>query len=173
MYLLIISILLLLLVVAAWQDFQRYQIANQLVFSGAALGILLNSLLPAGLGISESLLGWGVGLLLLLPFYLLCVMAAGDVKLLAMVGAFLGPQAMVNVLLYVFLTGGVLAIAIGWHRGVLRECWYAIWQKLFPFARRRLRTDSASHGVTKDAKKVPYGIAISVGTAIFLISTIN
>lgn len=173
MHLLSISILLLLLSVAAWQDFQRYHIANQLVFFGAVVGILLNVLLPAGLGISDALLGWSVGLLLLLPFYLLRLMAAGDVKLLAMVGAFLGPQAMVNVILYVFLAGGVLAVAIAWHRGILKNLFYFICHKFLLFAPDWLRLDPASQKVTKDANKMPYGVAIAAGTAIFLVSTIN
>jgi prepilin peptidase CpaA len=168
-YLLVITILLLLLFVAAWQDFNSYHISNLLVIPGAALGVLLNAIPPEGLGIFESLLGWIVGLLLLMPFYLLRVMAAGDVKLMAMVGAFLGSQAMIDVLLYVFLAGGVLALSVAWYRGALKRLFYNTLIMLSSVAPRRFQLDpSLNVGAIIDTNKLPYGVAIAAGTAIFL-----
>ena len=171
MYLLAITILLLLLSIAAWQDFRDYHIKNLLVLPGAVLGIFMNAILPEGLGIVGSLLGCGVGLLLLLPFYLLRVMAAGDVKLMAMVGAFLGPHVMIDVLLYVFLAGGVLALGVAWCQGALKRLFYNTLTILFSFTPKRMQLDSPSHMAgTKNANKLPYGVAIAAGTAIFLVT---
>ena len=60
------------------------------------------------------LAGLALGLLLLLPLYLLGACGAGDVKLMAMTGAFLGPQDALGAILMTFLAGGLLA-ALHWH----------------------------------------------------------
>lgn len=176
MSLIIICILLLLLSMAAYQDIRSYRIGNVLVVSGALLGVLLNAFLPTGIGLYQSLVGWGVGLLLLLPLYLLRAMGAGDVKLMAMVGAFLGPQAIMVTLLYVLLTGGILSICVAMYRGVLKKLFYStqviiveFMTNLFTPKSKRLPNALSFAGITQDATaKMPYGVAIAVGTATFL-----
>jgi len=172
-----ISVLLLLLFTAAWQDLRSYHIRNMLVIPGALLGAVLNILLPAGVGAFESLAGWGAGLLLLLPFYVLRSVAAGDVKLMAMVGAFLGPQVMIGLLLYVLLTGGVLALGLAWYRGVLSGLVFNIKMWLLdrvavpPAAGSKYSPTKFSlyEAIPKATGKMPYGVAIAIGTAIFLL----
>tara|TARA_R110002073_G_scaffold119379_5_gene260600 strand:- start:3931 stop:4443 length:513 start_codon:yes stop_codon:yes gene_type:complete len=161
---------------AAYQDIRSYRIGNALVFSGALLGLLLNVFLPTGIGLYQSLAGWGMGLLLLLPLYLLRAMGAGDVKLMAMVGAFLGPQAIMVTLLYVLVTGGVLSICVAIYRGVLKKLFYStkiiiveFITNLFTPKSNRLPNGHSFAGITQDATaKMPYGVAIAVGTATFL-----
>ena len=169
---LIIALLILLLFVAAWQDIRSRRIPNALVFSGAMGGVLLNSLLPqemGGLGVLDSLAGLGIGLALLLPLYLLRAMGAGDVKLMAMTGAFLGVQGTINALLYVLLVGGVLALAVTWHQGNLRRLLRSLKTMLFIGATGgaigNLPTPDA------DLPGMPYGVAIAVGTTAYLAVT--
>ena len=169
---LIIAILILLLLVAAWQDIRSRRIPNVLVFSGAMGGVLLNSLLPqemGGLGVLDSLAGLGIGLALLLPLYLLRAMGAGDVKLMAMTGAFLGVQGTIIALLYVLLVGGVLALAVTWYQGNLRRLLHSLKTMLFIGAARGAigslpAPDAGLPGM-------PYGVAIAVGTAAYLAVT--
>src|SRR5690349_17759206 len=121
-----IGFLLLLLLAAAWSDIRSRRIPNLLVFPGAIIGLLLHALLQqetGGLGILGSLAGLGTGLVLLLPLYLLRIMGAGDVKLMAMTGAFLGAQETVGALLCVLLAGGGLALAAALRHGTLRVLW--------------------------------------------------
>jgi prepilin peptidase CpaA len=56
------------------------------------------------------LYGAAVGLACFMPFYLLRAMGAGDVKLLAAVGAFLGPQGVLYATLFSLLAGGLGAL---------------------------------------------------------------
>jgi prepilin peptidase CpaA len=119
---LIIGLLLSLLFVAAWHDIRSRRIPNTLVLPGAIAGLLLNAMLPhemGGLGIFDSLAGLGLGLVLLLPPYLLRAMGAGDVKLMAMTGAFLGVKGVVGAFMYILLAGGLLALAMAWRQGNL------------------------------------------------------
>jgi prepilin peptidase CpaA len=170
------TVLLLLLCIAAYQDYHSYIISNILVVSGALLGVMLNYFLPAGIGFINSLAGLGVGLLLLLPLYLLRVMGAGDIKLMAMVGAFIGPQAVLISILYIMITGGVLAICVAIYRGVLKSALYRVLGipikfivNLFASKSNHTLNSYLSSEISYGAPvKIPYGIAIAIGTAIFL-----
>ena len=119
--------LVLLLLAVTQQDIRGYRIPNKLVLVGVVLGVALNALLPSGWGFNsaipgglgwlEALKGFGVGLVVLLPMYWLRAMGAGDVKLMAMVGAFLGPGDLLGVVLATFIAGGVIAIVmVVWSR---------------------------------------------------------
>ena len=165
----IICVLLLLLYIAAWQDYKNYHISNLLVFMGALSGISLNVLLTVGIGLVESTAGWGVGLLLLLPFYLLGMMAAGDVKLMAMVGAFLGSHVMVDVLLYVMIAGGFQAVSVACSRSILQKLFSDMLMNLLSSIPKHLPQRSSLNKEAQEALyKLPYGVAIAAGTTIFL-----
>src|SRR5688572_30590119 len=113
------GVLILLLVSAAVIDRRSHRIPNWLVLFGALYGVIYNTLMPTWpqSSILVALAGLGLGLLLFLPLYLLRVMGAGDVKLLSMVGAFLGPDDIVGAALASLLVGGALAIVFVLMRG--------------------------------------------------------
>ena len=46
-------------------------------------------------------------------------MGAGDVKLMAMTGAFLGGRGMMGAFMYILLAGGLLALVMAWRQGRL------------------------------------------------------
>lgn len=169
MHLLTMSILLTLLFIAAWQDYRDYCIKNSLVLSGAVLGILLSIFLPVGMGALESITGWLTGLLLLLPLYLLRMMGAGDVKLMAMVGAFVGTNDTISVFLYTVIAGGIIALVVALQRGVLRRLMdnfiFMLLSALSVNKFKSLKDNfSVSEETPNSAGKLPYGIAIAVGT---------
>lgn len=179
-----IGFLLLLLLAAAWSDIRSRRIPNILVFPGAIIGVLLHALLPqetGGLGVLGSLAGLGTGLALLLPLYLLRVMGAGDVKLMAMTGAFLGTQETVGALLCVLLAGGVLALGAALLEGKLRLLWRNLNVMLLGTLAGGTMTGllvsgKPSEGIGGDhaedtgesAGTLPYGVAIAAGTMVYL-----
>jgi prepilin peptidase CpaA len=79
--------LIVLLCAAAWHDAKSFRIPNAIIVTGVALGIALNSFVPDGLGFTSAALGMLAGLVGLFPLYLLRIWGAGDVKLMAVVGA--------------------------------------------------------------------------------------
>ena len=176
-----IPVLLLcaLLLAASCYDVRSHRIPNWLVAGGAVIALFLHSVLPVGFGfISEapgalgllgSLKGLGLGLALLLPFYLLRAMGAGDVKLMAMVGGFLGVPDVVWALLGTFVAGGVLTLAVGLSRGVLGRTMQNI---RFMITTSAVKMYSGSLPTFDDAPttaaKLPYGIAIALGTMSYL-----
>jgi prepilin peptidase CpaA len=175
MDLLIIGTLIILMLIAAWHDIRHYRIPNALVFPGAVAGVLLHALLPqelGGLGILTSLAGLGVGLAVLLPLYLLRAMGAGDIKLMAMIGAFVGPTDMLNVTLYILLAGGVLTIGVVLLRGKLAKLINNLKiMLLMRLAGSSIASLPATGMLPESAGKLPYGVAIAAGTLVYLAKT--
>jgi prepilin peptidase CpaA len=172
----ITGLLLVLLSAAAWHDVRTYRIPNRLVFAGTIIAVVFNTVAPAeigGLGVLDSIAGLAVGLVALLPLYLLRVMGAGDVKLMAMTGAFLGAEGASAALMCVLLSGGVLALGVALYQGNLLK----LLQKLkvmvyITCAYGSMPGSSVKEGLsghaTESIGKLPYGVAIAVGTAIYL-----
>lgn len=172
MHILQIAILTGLLLFAAWHDSRHFRIPNVLVFPGAIIGVLLNSLLPqdmGGLGMLTALAGLGVGLIILLPLYLLRALGAGDIKLMAMIGAFAGPASMLMITVYILLAGGVLAIGVVLVRGKLSRLMdnfrFMLLMRLAGSTSINLPTTET---IDQSAGKLPYGVAIAAGTLIYL-----
>ena len=75
----------------------------------------------SGHGILFSVEGMGLGFALLLGFYMYGGMGAGDVKLLAAIGAVVGPFNVFVGFLFASLLGGLYAVAVMvWHLGLAR-----------------------------------------------------
>jgi len=124
-------LLFALLAAAVAHDVRARRIPNAIVFPGALAAIALHALLPGGqglfgvpmggLGVLSALGGWALGLAILMPMYALRLMGAGDVKLLAMVGAFVGAGQILAVAIATLLAGGVLAVCWALWQGSLRR----------------------------------------------------
>lgn len=142
------------LAVAVWHDARSMRIPNGAVLAALAAGLVL-ALLPHGLGWASAVLGVTVALGGLLPLYALRVMGAGDVKLLAALGAFTGFPGILHLALYTMLAGGLLAI---------------FWSL---FLRRGAAGRPSPAGVGCAAQpriasqRMPYAIAIAIGMAAF------
>src|SRR5260370_38785861 len=106
----ILALLCAILVIGVYGDIRSHRISNTLSLLGLMAGLGLQYLGNGLHGVTSGLLGAGVGLACFAPFYLLRSMGAGDVKLLAAVGAFLGPQGAFYAALFSLLAGGLRAI---------------------------------------------------------------
>ncbi len=106
-------------------------------------------------------LGLTLGLVLMLPGHLLGATGAGDVKLMAAVGAFLGPALVFRAFLYSALAGGVLAIVVALHRGLLASTLQGTRQLVTAPAGAAEAIASAPR-----ASRFAYGPAIAVGTLV-------
>ena len=95
---------------AAFIDLRDHRIPNALVLGALLTALALQTAAGGWLGLGTGLLGAATGLVCFIPFYLLRGMGAGDVKLLACVGAFLGPKGALLAALAALIAGGVGAI---------------------------------------------------------------
>lgn len=85
------ALVALYIAIAAVVDYRTKKIPNWLTVPAAVLGLAYNSLAPQGLGPVAALLGFAIGFLLLLLPWILGGGGMGDVKMLAALGAWLGP----------------------------------------------------------------------------------
>jgi len=164
--------LALTLVMAVEADLRQNRIPNVVVLLMMCAGVLLNTVGPANgreglfsqfpgaIGAMQALLGVVVGLALFMPMYLGRAMGAGDVKLLAALGAFAGPVEIISLALCILVAGGVLAVArmvwTGKSRAVLGNV------KLVLCGLGGLSGRSFDP-VTQSAERMPYALAFAGG----------
>lgn len=96
---------------AAVLDWRTRILPNSLSLFIAASGLVTQAFVAGGVGVLVGLLGSLVGFLSLLPFHLLRGMAAGDVKLMTAVGAWMSPANAALAVVLTILAGGVLGLA--------------------------------------------------------------
>ncbi|MFL6660288.1 MAG: prepilin peptidase [Massilia sp.] len=158
-------VLLVVLVLASAFDLRRRRIPNRLLALAllAALTLHLASGHPAAL-LSTYLAGFALGLIMFLPLYVMGGMAAGDVKLMATVGAFLGPALVFQASLATYCAGGVLALVMVLHQGRWRTAFANVLVMLQPLLWRRPPTASGAASVGG----MPYAVAITAGTLLVM-----
>ena len=163
------------LAIACWRDFTSRRIPNAVVLIGALSGLLLQTtathgdglfvIVPGGLGGRTAFAGCVVGMLALLPMYAMRVMGAGDVKLMGMVGAFLGPGATLDAVLMTFLSGGILSMVVAARVGVLQAVLCNVRQAVTQSVVSAVWTRRPIVSVTPvAATSLPYAFAITAGT---------
>ncbi|WP_207263143.1 prepilin peptidase [Pseudomonas sp. GW101-3H06] len=159
MELLVSTVVLLgLLGVAVVSDLLHHRIPNSLVLLGLVLGLASQTYSGGVSGLGDSLLGILICFALFLPMYAFGGMAAGDVKLMAMVGSFLPFQFALWAAMFSLMAGGVCGFLIVLFRG----------QLLQTLGRYRLILRAQAYlAPTSDevaGKPFPYSIAILIGT---------
>ena len=102
-------------------DLRVRRVPNALTMTLAMAGVALAAAGLGRLGVSAAIAGWAAGLGLMLPAYLFGATGAGDVKLMAAVGALLGPEGVLWAFLYSAIAGGAIAIIVAALRGRLRQ----------------------------------------------------
>lgn len=152
------GLLLLLLVSAVVSDLRHHRIPNFLILLGLVLG-LVGQVYAFGLwGAGASLLGVLVGFGVFLPLYALGGMAAGDVKLMAMVGGFLGAEGALFASLYSLVVGGLCGLLLMMVHGQLLQTLGRYWLILLARAYMKPAPNEIA------GKPFPYSIAILLGT---------
>jgi prepilin peptidase CpaA len=149
-------------------DLLSRRIPNALTLGGALAGLIYMSLSGGLSGAAFSLGGFGVGLAVFLIPFLLGGFGAGDVKLLAALGAWLGPADAVWLALYTGVAGGVMALAVALVRGYLPTALGNVYLMLTEWRVSGLR---AVPGLTLDTARAPrlaYAVPILVGTMVTL-----
>jgi prepilin peptidase CpaA len=151
-------VLLAVLVLAVSQDLLQHRISNVLTIGTLAAGIGIHWLAHGVDGALHALAGASVGLLCLLPLYLLKGMGAGDVKLLMAAGAFLGPADAFFAALITLVAGAVIALLV-----IIRR--YAGSSISLAMSGNGSAGDSRSQSpvAAATAERFPYAAAIAAG----------
>ena len=107
-------------VAACATDLRARRIPNVLTFGAAATAFVYHAAVAGWPGLGWAAAGWLAGAALFFPIFALRGMGGGDVKLLAALGAWLGPADALFVGLYGAIAGGVMALGVAVARGYLR-----------------------------------------------------
>lgn len=155
---------------AAVIDVFTQKIPNWLTLPSMAVGLCLNCWFFGSTGLFSSAQGLLVGFGLLFLVYRLGGMGGGDVKLLAAVGAFVGPRMVFYSFIWMALVGGVLAILLIAYKKAFGQTLQNLKVLLMGWL---LQTHSGDANLTiknQALLKLPYGVAIALGTilAVFL-----
>jgi prepilin peptidase CpaA len=160
-----------LVLVAAATDVRTRRIPNWLTLSGVCGGLLANWLVGGLSGLKTSAEGLLLGFGVYFALYCLRAMGAGDVKLMAAVGAIVGPQEWFSVFIATAIAGGVLALALiigrGRVRETLRNTFFIAGELVHfraPFNRRKDLDVKDPRALT-----MPHGVAIAAGTIACLL----
>ena len=154
-----------LLTLASWFDLRERRIPNALTVGGVVVALCLR--LTWGWGsVLQGAEGAGFAVLVALAPFTMGFLGGGDVKLLGVVGAFVGVDRLFGALLLVALVGGVLAVL----ESVRRQAFLRAMANIRGFAMQWVLFGRA--GVTPtlaspEAMTVPYGVAIAVGSLVW------
>jgi prepilin peptidase CpaA len=152
---------LLVPVIATYDDLTSHRIPNNLVLLELVSGIAFQLSYFGVAGLLHAFLGMLIGFGLFIPFYALGGMAAGDVKLMAAVGAWFTPYGALMTGLFSIVFGGVLALIYLFARSP-QEVWASI--KILIYGRKLVFPAGVK-------STFPYALAILCGTfcAVFYI----
>ena len=135
---------------------------------GLVLAIVLRSL-DGPEALLAGLAGLVLAVVVALPLVAVGGLGGGDAKLLAAVGAFLGPMQLLVALAITALAGGVMAVVLAIHRGALHESVVGagvLVMNLFGHGMERPRRTIRSPG----ALTIPYAVPIAIGAlAVWLL----
>jgi prepilin peptidase CpaA len=161
------------LIVAAVIDGYQLKVPNWITFPMIASGWAASAASFGWEGLGVSLAGTAVGLALLLPAYAIGGMGAGDVKLLAGVGAWVGGTTTMYAFCVSALVGGLIAVAMVLYRREWNKHYQQFW--MIWFEMRTLRDPEQLSTIAAERKSsmllLPYGIPIAIGTIAYFAFT--
>jgi len=161
-----LGLAVVLALLAGWTDWRSRRIPNWLTVPGLFIGLAVNTVAGGWLGLKVALLGAGLGLLVLLPFVLVRSLGAGDWKLAGALGAFVGPGALLNLLMVSVFIAGVMALGLVIYKRRLGQTFRNIGRLLASMATLRMPGAEVSLD-NPQSLKVPYGVALAVAMVLY------
>jgi prepilin peptidase CpaA len=162
----ITALLVLTMGAAAYFDLRTRRIPNWLTLGGLAAALVLRALTgvhPLLDGLAGAGLGFGIGIVCMI----LGALGGGDGKLLMAAGAFLGFRPFVGALLLIGVLGGLLGIAEAVRQRAILPAIYSAGGMLKRWATLGRSAGPARTLESPGAVKVPYGVAIALGSMIW------
>jgi len=167
----ILGLAVALALIAGYTDWRSRRIPNWLTVPGLLIGVSANVLASGWrVGLKTSLLGAGLGLLVLLPFVLLRALGAGDWKLAGALGAIVGPGILADLLMGSVFIAGVMALGLVIYKRRFTQTLRNIGRLLASMVTFHRPGPEVSLD-NPQSLKVPYGVALALTTVIFGIVT--
>ena len=161
-----VKLVSIVLIVAAWIDGRELRVPNWITFPMILAGLVYSTSVGGFGGLGAGVLGMCVGLLTLLPLYAVGGMGAGDVKLMAGIGAWLGWEITLAAFAVSVIVGAVMAvIMVLWKKSVRHHYENFL---LIVSEWMVIRSPSELSRIAAERKPrmllLPYGIPICIGS---------
>lgn len=159
----IIILLLIILLPAAVFDYRYHRIPNMISLSGWVLGPVLYTVSETLPGVSSAIYGFLLIFAFALPLYVVRWMGAGDVKLMAGVGAIVGIEHAPTVFLGIVITGAVMGIIMLLHSKLFKDSF----QRYGAMLGASLMLKKPMYMAPNEQERkvvLPYAVPIAVGT---------
>jgi prepilin peptidase CpaA len=149
-------------------DLHSRRIPNWLTFGAAAAAFAAHYAYGGPEAARQATSGWVTGLFMFMPLFLLGGMGAGDVKLLAALGAWLGPAGAFWLAIYSSMAGGVMAVIVALRHNYLGTAFKNLgalskfWWHVGPRQMEALTLERAT------APKLAYAVPMFLGVLVTL-----
>ena len=157
------------LAVLCVKDLKTRRLPNVWTLGGLAVGLVLDFGWGGVGGLVDGLEAAGVCVLFLLLPFLVRAAGAGDLKMLAACGAFVGMRQVLLLLLAVSFAGFFVAVGMLVTRKVGAARMKHAFRSLFDWRYDRKAGRAALPPKDDEGNRVPFGLAIAIGTLAILV----
>lgn len=105
-----VACLILLTLLAVYQDLKSYKIKNHTILLGFVLGLLINLIEVGCTGILIYIPGIFIPILILFPLFLFKTLGAGDIKLFSVIGGFYGISYTLKIIIVSFIIAAIMSL---------------------------------------------------------------
>ena len=160
-----IIVLLLIVTVALYTDIKENKIKNKHLLYGIITGLAISIITGGVASLKDSILGIIIPFVILIAFYSMRMLGAGDVKLYCTIGAIMGVNFVINNLIYTFLIAGILVIIML----ILKRKLFEVIKGIYYYFKALIIGRSIIEFPQSKGNKFPFAIAIFTGTIIQII----
>jgi prepilin peptidase CpaA len=152
--------------IACCIDVRQQRIPNWLTLGAAIAALVYRTFVEGAIGFTDAGAGWVVGAAMFFLPFALGGLGAGDVKLLAALGAWFGLADAIWLGLYTGIAGGVVALVVALLRGYLRQALANVGLLLMHWRVSGIRALPELTIHNARAPKLAYGVSIFAGTVV-------
>lgn len=164
------AVLVPAVLLASWIDYKERRVPNWLNLAILSAGFIAQFAYFGLTGVKDGALGMLVGLGVLIIPWAMHGMGAGDVKLMAAIGAWFGPQMTFMSFALGVLIGGVIAVVMITSTGRLKQAWHNLGIIMLKMQNRKtvFSEFGAARSFGKTSQLLPYGVPLTIGSLIVL-----
>lgn len=168
-----VKLVCIILIVAAWIDGKQLRVPNWITFPMVFTGLIYSTWAGGWGGLLEGFLGTLVGLACLLPLYAVGGMGAGDVKLMAGVGAWLGVKTTFYAFCVSTVAGAVMALCMVLYRNSFQKHYGNFLLILTEWLQVKSPRELSRIAAERKSSMLllPYGIPICIGSIAYFAYT--
>ena len=157
---------LIVLVLVCITDLRSRRIPNWIVLPFLAAGLLASAWLHGREGLARSLAGAALAIAICGVFFWLGGLGAGDVKLCAAIGAWIGPHQLIIAQVATGIVGGIWVLVWALFAGFLADLFSGTADLAFGWMKRGVHRDPELTLDNPLRRRMPYAPAIAIGTLL-------